>query len=35
VLSVRGEGPKAQATVRFPTVGDKQLLLSAALLRRA
>jgi DNA helicase-2/ATP-dependent DNA helicase PcrA len=35
VLSVRGQGPKAQAAVRFASVGDKQLLLSAAPLRRA
>ena len=35
VLSTRGEGAKAQATVRFGSVGDKQLLLTAAPLRRA
>ncbi|HXQ18895.1 MAG TPA: UvrD-helicase domain-containing protein [Acidimicrobiales bacterium] len=35
VLSTRGEGAKAQAAVRFASVGDKQLLLSAAPVRRA
>jgi DNA helicase II / ATP-dependent DNA helicase PcrA len=35
VLSVSGEGEKAQARVRFATVGEKALLLSATPLRRA
>jgi DNA helicase-2/ATP-dependent DNA helicase PcrA len=34
VLSASGEGDKAQAKVRFASVGDKNLLLSAAPLRR-
>jgi DNA helicase-2/ATP-dependent DNA helicase PcrA len=35
VLATAGEGAKAQARVRFPGVGEKNLLLSAAPLRRA
>jgi DNA helicase-2/ATP-dependent DNA helicase PcrA len=35
VLTTKGEADKAQAKVRFESVGDKQLLLSAAPLRRA
>jgi DNA helicase-2/ATP-dependent DNA helicase PcrA len=35
VLSTAGEGAKAQARVRFAQVGEKNLLLSAAPLRRA
>ena len=35
VVSARGEGDRAQATVRFGSVGDKTLLLCAAPLRRA
>ncbi len=35
VLEATGEGDKAQATVRFTSVGDKRLLLSATPLRRA
>ena len=35
VLSTAGEGEKAQARVRFPGVGEKNLLLSATPLRRA
>ena len=34
VVSRRGEGDKAQATVRFASVGQKHLLLSAAPIRR-
>ncbi len=35
VLSAEGVGDRAQATVRFPSVGQKTLLLCAAPLRRA
>jgi len=35
VLEATGEGDKAQAKVRFASVGDKRLLLSATPLRRA
>ena len=35
VLSVRGEGDKAEAKVRFPSVGEKHLALSLAPLKRA
>jgi len=35
VLQARGEGEKAEATVRFGKVGEKRLLLCAAPLRRA
>ncbi len=35
VLEVRGEGDKAEATVHFPSVGDKRLNLSLAPLKRA
>ncbi|MHB8504328.1 MAG: UvrD-helicase domain-containing protein [Acidimicrobiales bacterium] len=35
VLGVRGEGDKAEATVRFPSLGDKHLLLHLAPLKRA
>jgi DNA helicase II / ATP-dependent DNA helicase PcrA len=35
VLSAKGEGSRAQATVRFDSVGQKSLLLSATPLRRA
>jgi len=35
VVSTRGEGERAEATVRFETVGTKHLLLCAAPLRRA
>jgi DNA helicase-2/ATP-dependent DNA helicase PcrA len=35
VVSAKGEGSKAQATVRFASVGEKNLLLSATPLRRA
>ena len=35
VLTTTGEGAKAQARVRFPAVGEKNLLLSATPLRRA
>ncbi len=35
VLAAQGEGDRAQATVRFHSVGSKTLLLSAAPLRRA
>ncbi len=35
VLSAKGEGSRAQATVAFDTVGTKNLLLSATPLRRA
>ena len=35
VLEVEGEGDKAQAKVRFESVGEKRLLLSATPLRRA
>ncbi len=34
VVHAQGEGDKAQATVRFPSVGQKTLLLCAAPLRR-
>jgi len=34
VLMASGEGDHAQATVRFPSVGDKRLLLTAAPIRR-
>jgi DNA helicase-2/ATP-dependent DNA helicase PcrA len=35
VLEVRGEGDRAEATVRFPGLGDKQLLLHLAPIKRA
>ncbi len=35
VLATKGEGSRAQATVRFDSVGKKDLLLSATPLRRA
>jgi hypothetical protein len=35
VLEVVGEGEKAEATVHFPSVGDKRLNLSLAPLKRA
>ncbi|MDQ6613599.1 MAG: DNA helicase PcrA [Actinomycetota bacterium] len=35
VLEVRGEGDKAEATVHFPSVGDKRLSLSLAPIKRA
>jgi len=35
VVSAQGEGARAQAVVRFPSVGQKTLLLAAAPLRRA
>jgi DNA helicase-2/ATP-dependent DNA helicase PcrA len=35
VTEVAGEGDKAEATVRFPSVGDKRLLLSLAPIKRA
>jgi DNA helicase-2/ATP-dependent DNA helicase PcrA len=35
VLSVEGEGEKAEARVRFPSVGEKHLALSLAPLKRA
>jgi hypothetical protein len=35
VLSAKGDGSRAQATVDFDSVGKKNLLLSATPLRRA
>ncbi|MGH9075623.1 MAG: 3'-5' exonuclease, partial [Acidimicrobiales bacterium] len=35
VIDKRGEGPKAEATVRFPGLGDKVLALAFAPLKRA
>jgi DNA helicase-2/ATP-dependent DNA helicase PcrA len=35
VVSAKGEGSRAQATVRFDSVGKKNLLLTATPLRRA
>jgi DNA helicase-2/ATP-dependent DNA helicase PcrA len=35
VVALRGAGDKAEATVRFPGIGEKQLLLSWAPLKRA
>jgi DNA helicase-2/ATP-dependent DNA helicase PcrA len=35
VVALRGEGDKAEATVRFPGLGEKQLLLSWTPLKRA
>lgn len=35
VLSVRGEGEKAEARIRFPSVGEKHLALALAPLKRA
>jgi DNA helicase II / ATP-dependent DNA helicase PcrA len=35
VLEVAGEGDKAEAVVRFPSVGEKRLLLSLAPIKRA
>jgi DNA helicase-2/ATP-dependent DNA helicase PcrA len=35
VIDLRGVGDKAEATVRFPGVGDKHLLLHLAPLKRA
>jgi DNA helicase-2/ATP-dependent DNA helicase PcrA len=34
ILDLRGEGERAEAVVRFPTVGEKHLLLSWAPLER-
>jgi len=34
VLAVKGEGDRVEARVRFESVGDKNLLLSATPLRR-
>jgi DNA helicase-2/ATP-dependent DNA helicase PcrA len=34
IIDIRGQGDKAEATVRFPDVGEKQLLLSWAPLER-
>src|SRR5690606_17607819 len=34
ILDLRGEGDRAEATVRFPSVGEKQLLLSWAPLQK-
>ncbi len=34
IIDIRGEGDDAQASVRFPSVGDKQLLLSWAPLQK-
>ena len=34
VVSAKGEGSRAQATVRFDSVGKKNLLLTATPLRR-
>ncbi|HUS61626.1 MAG TPA: 3'-5' exonuclease, partial [Acidimicrobiales bacterium] len=35
VLAIKGEGDKAEAVVRFPSVGEKHLLLAWAPLKRA
>ena len=35
IVSVRGEGDKAEATIRFARVGDKNFLLAATPLKRA
>ena len=35
VVEVRGTGEDTEATVRFPDLGDKQLLLAWAPLKRA
>jgi DNA helicase-2/ATP-dependent DNA helicase PcrA len=35
VLELRGRGDKAEATIRFPGIGEKQLLLAWAPLKRA
>ncbi len=35
IVEVRGEGDKAEATIRFPRQGDKNFLLSATPLKRA
>ncbi|MGH9114983.1 MAG: 3'-5' exonuclease, partial [Acidimicrobiales bacterium] len=35
VIEVRGEGEKAEARVRFPSVGEKHLALSLAPIKRA
>jgi DNA helicase-2/ATP-dependent DNA helicase PcrA len=35
VTDVHGEGEKAEATIRFPSVGEKRLLLSLAPVKRA
>jgi DNA helicase-2/ATP-dependent DNA helicase PcrA len=35
VLELRGSGDKAEATIRFPGIGEKQLLLAWAPLKRA
>ena len=35
VIDVRGEGEKAEARVRFPSVGEKHLALALAPLKRA
>jgi DNA helicase-2/ATP-dependent DNA helicase PcrA len=35
IVEVRGEGEKAEATIRFPRVGDKNFLLAATPLKRA
>ena len=34
VLDVKGEGDRAEATVRFPSVGEKRLALSLAPIKR-
>lgn len=35
VLEVKGEGERAEAKVRFPSVGEKHLALSLAPIKRA
>jgi DNA helicase-2/ATP-dependent DNA helicase PcrA len=35
VVSVRGEGDKAEASIRFPRVGEKHFLLALTPLKRA
>ena len=35
VIEVHGEGDKAEARVRFPSVGEKHLALSLAPIKRA
>ena len=35
ILDIKGEGDKAEATVRFPGVGEKILLLAWAPLKKA